>query len=291
MLEAITICEELTGADELDLREANRTGDHIWWISDVGKFQRHYPDWQLTYDVPQLCEKSTKPTPSAGWRRSPDDRSWQTSMSGRPHRRRRLCGGGRAIFSAARQQPPVAVSALAVHGVMTGVLDQSPLPPEPFRPVGARWPAGPLGPALAPWREAARPRLRPEFDVGSLSPRGHGGLPIFLFGGTQETITVLCDRLIRASRLDIAGLAIGISTTVALERDAAATEIRPSGARIAFIGLGCPRQEVFAFEMREQLGMPLLAVGAAFNFHAGILPQAPPALQRRRIRMDISTLA
>ena len=48
-----------------------------------------------------------------------------------------------------------------------------------------------------------------------------------------------------------------------------------------FVGLGCPRQEVFAFEMRELLGMPLLAVGAAFAFHAGMLPQAPPAWQRR----------
>jgi UDP-N-acetyl-D-mannosaminuronic acid transferase (WecB/TagA/CpsF family) len=33
--------------------------------------------------------------------------------------------------------------------------------------------------------------------------------------------------------------------------------------------------------MREALSMPLLAVGAAFAFHAGLLPQAPPALQKR----------
>ena len=60
------------------------------------------------------------------------------------------------------------------------------------------------------------------------------------------------------------------------ERDEAVAEIRASGARIVFVGLGCPRQEVFAFEMRELLGMPLVAVGAAFAFHAGKLPQAPP---------------
>ena len=65
------------------------------------------------------------------------------------------------------------------------------------------------------------------------------------------------------------------------ERDEAVAEIRASGARIVFVGLGCPRQEVFAFEMRELLGMPLVAVGAAFAFHAGMLPQAPPAWQRR----------
>jgi exopolysaccharide biosynthesis WecB/TagA/CpsF family protein len=54
-----------------------------------------------------------------------------------------------------------------------------------------------------------------------------------------------------------------------------------SGAGITFVGLGCPRQEVWAYEMRQALSMPVLAVGAAFAFHAGLLPQAPPGLQAR----------
>lgn len=58
-----------------------------------------------------------------------------------------------------------------------------------------------------------------------------------------------------------------------------AQEIRESGAAITFVGLGCPRQEVWAYEYREELSMPLLAVGAAFDFHAGLLPQAPKKLQ------------
>jgi exopolysaccharide biosynthesis WecB/TagA/CpsF family protein len=65
------------------------------------------------------------------------------------------------------------------------------------------------------------------------------------------------------------------------ERDAVAAEVRASGAALAFVALGCPRQEVFAFEMRERLGMPLLAVGAAFPFHAGKLSQAPKFYQDR----------
>ena len=56
--------------------------------------------------------------------------------------------------------------------------------------------------------------------------------------------------------------------------------IRDSGAAITFVGLGCPRQEVWAYEFRDALSMPVLAVGAAFNFHAGLLTQAPPLLQR-----------
>jgi CDP-paratose 2-epimerase len=37
--------------------ETNRVGDHIWWVSDVQKFQSHYPDWKLTYDVPRICRE------------------------------------------------------------------------------------------------------------------------------------------------------------------------------------------------------------------------------------------
>jgi N-acetylglucosaminyldiphosphoundecaprenol N-acetyl-beta-D-mannosaminyltransferase len=58
------------------------------------------------------------------------------------------------------------------------------------------------------------------------------------------------------------------------------SRLRSSGAAIIFIGLGCPRQEVWAYEPGDHLEMPLIAVGAAFDFHAGILTQAPPRLQR-----------
>jgi CDP-paratose 2-epimerase len=52
MLEAIELCEKITDK-KLDwtYEEANRIGDHIWWISDVRKFKSHYPGWDLTYDV------------------------------------------------------------------------------------------------------------------------------------------------------------------------------------------------------------------------------------------------
>jgi CDP-paratose 2-epimerase len=56
MLEAISCCEKIAGRSlQWTYAETNRTGDHIWWISDVGKFQSHYPPWDLTYDVPRIC--------------------------------------------------------------------------------------------------------------------------------------------------------------------------------------------------------------------------------------------
>ena len=49
---------------------------------------------------------------------------------------------------------------------------------------------------------------------------------------------------------------------------------------MTFVGLGCPRQEVWVYEYRNLLNMPVIAVGAAFDFHAGRLPQAPARLQQ-----------
>jgi CDP-paratose 2-epimerase len=58
MLEAIRLCEELTGRPlDWTYTDANRTGDHIWYVSDVSKFAAHYPGWHLTYDVPRICRE------------------------------------------------------------------------------------------------------------------------------------------------------------------------------------------------------------------------------------------
>jgi CDP-paratose 2-epimerase len=55
MLEAISMCEEIAGK-KLDYiyDESNRIGDHIWWISDNGKFKNHYPEWKLGYDIENI---------------------------------------------------------------------------------------------------------------------------------------------------------------------------------------------------------------------------------------------
>ena len=58
-------------------------------------------------------------------------------------------------------------------------------------------------------------------------------------------------------------------------------EIKSSGAQLVMVGIGCPRQEVWAFEFKDRLSMPVLAVGAAFAFHAGELAQAPAWMQDR----------
>ncbi len=58
MLEAIQLCEQITGKPfHSQYVDENRRGDHIWWISDVTRFQQRYPNWALRYDVPQILEE------------------------------------------------------------------------------------------------------------------------------------------------------------------------------------------------------------------------------------------
>lgn len=47
------------------------------------------------------------------------------------------------------------------------------------------------------------------------------------------------------------------------------------------VGLDCPRQEVWVRHTRAHLRMPLVAVGAAFEYHAGLLRKPPAWMQRR----------
>jgi CDP-paratose 2-epimerase len=64
MLEAIELCQEITGKElNHTYTEDNRSGDHIWYVSDLSKFKKKYPDWSIAYDVPRILteiyEKNT----------------------------------------------------------------------------------------------------------------------------------------------------------------------------------------------------------------------------------------
>ncbi len=58
MLEAIEICQEITGKKfNYSYSEQNRSGDHIWYISDLTKFKTQYPNWKIKYDVRQILQE------------------------------------------------------------------------------------------------------------------------------------------------------------------------------------------------------------------------------------------
>lgn len=58
MLEAIAACEKIAGKKiNWSYSETNRSGDHIWWISDVSKFKRDYPDWDYKYNIDDILQQ------------------------------------------------------------------------------------------------------------------------------------------------------------------------------------------------------------------------------------------
>jgi exopolysaccharide biosynthesis WecB/TagA/CpsF family protein len=187
------------------------------------------------------------------------------------------------IAVAARDGRPYSAAAVSVHGVMVSVFDKTHryrlnaldlLTPD-GQPV--RWALNLI--------HGAKLRDRvygPQLTFEVCRRAATDGLPIFILGGYESLLDDLKARLTQQlPALKIAGCRPGrYETLTAEEQTALIDEIRSSGAKILLVGLGCPRQEVFAYEMRDALSMPVLAVGAALNFHAGHLPQAPPLLQR-----------
>ncbi len=118
----------------------------------------------------------------------------------------------------------------------------------------------------------------------ALMARGRApGLTHFLYGATPETLQTLQRRLLqRFPDLKIVGVQSPPFRPTSAEEDAETVErIRLSDADIVWVGLGTPKQELWMARMRARLDAPMLiGVGAAFNFHAGIVPQAPSLLQR-----------
>jgi N-acetylglucosaminyldiphosphoundecaprenol N-acetyl-beta-D-mannosaminyltransferase len=189
-----------------------------------------------------------------------------------------------SIIQAAHARKPFAVTALAVHGLMTGVLDAE----QRFRlnaldlvvPDGqpVRW-------ALN-WIHGAGLRNRvygPNLSLEVCKRAEQEGLAVYFFGGTPEILQGLQQNLLdRFPRLRVAGaMSSKFRCLAPSERDYVVDEIRNSGASIVFVGLGCPRQEIWVYELREFIPCPLLAVGAAFPFLAGTLKQAPRWMQDR----------
>ncbi len=186
------------------------------------------------------------------------------------------------IVAAARERRPYAVSALAVHGVMEGVLDEAhryrlnhlDLVVPDGQPV--RWALN-LIHALTLRQRVDGPSLTSEV----LRRAEEEQLPVYLYGTTPDILDRLCRALQqRYPKLQIAGATPSCFGRLSPQAaDRLADRIKRSGARIVFAGLGCPRQEVWAYEFRDRLKMPVLAVGAAFPFIAGTLRRAPHWMQ------------
>ncbi|MEG5034102.1 WecB/TagA/CpsF family glycosyltransferase [Microcoleus sp. AT3-D2] len=187
------------------------------------------------------------------------------------------------IIAAASAGKPMSVSALAVHGVMTGVLDSThryrinhiDLVLPDGQPV--RWALNWLYHTELPDRVCG-----PNAMLQICERAAEEGLPIYLYGSQASVLEALSRNLCqRFPKLIIAGTQPSKFRQVSpQEKQEIAQQIRNSGAAITFVGLGCPRQEVWAYEYRDDLSMPLIAVGAAYDFHAGNLAKSPDFLSK-----------
>ncbi len=107
-------------------------------------------------------------------------------------------------------------------------------------------------------------------------------MPVFLLGGTAATLEKLQHVLqTTLPQLRLAGsLSPPFRTLDADDNDRIAAAIHASGARIVLVGLGCPKQEKWMACQRGRIPAVMLGVGAAFDYHAGVLQRAPLAWQR-----------
>jgi N-acetylglucosaminyldiphosphoundecaprenol N-acetyl-beta-D-mannosaminyltransferase len=189
----------------------------------------------------------------------------------------------RCVVSAAERSQPLLVTACSVHTLIeafddplfAAVLNEFDIVAPDGQPV--RW-------GMTWTRQASLVErvYGPDLTLCVYQAAAERKLPVYLYGGRAETLRLLAARLTaRFSGLSVAGVREGRFRPLSLaERESDADAIVRSGARIVLVGMGAPRQDWWIFHMRERIARPMLAVGAAFDFHAGLVSQAPPLLQR-----------
>ncbi|HWG07921.1 MAG TPA: WecB/TagA/CpsF family glycosyltransferase [Solirubrobacteraceae bacterium] len=170
------------------------------------------------------------------------------------------------LVMSAREQPQTLA---AVLGATLAVPDGMPLV----------WALHALG------HPAATRVYGPDLMAGFCARAARKGIPIYLYGGRHDDHAR--ELLARRLRERYPGLPIVGSSSppfrplTPAENERELELINSSGAAVVWVGTGQPRQEQWMHEMRPLLQPPLLVgVGAAFDFHAGLVSQAPPWMQR-----------
>ncbi|HET8755753.1 MAG TPA: WecB/TagA/CpsF family glycosyltransferase, partial [Solirubrobacteraceae bacterium] len=124
----------------------------------------------------------------------------------------------------------------------------------------------------------------PDLMEAACARAARTGRRFYLYGGRNPGALA---QLARSLRLRYPGLRIvggqapPFRELTDAEEEAVAADIKRSGADVVWVGLGVPKQEKWMARMRHRLSAPVLVgVGAAFDFHAGLIPQAPAWMQR-----------
>ena len=132
-------------------------------------------------------------------------------------------------------------------------------------------------------REATRV-YGPDLMAAYCARAARTGTPMYLYGGRSEEareqlVAALCERF--PGIVIAGGWSPPFRELTEAERDEVAARINSSGAEVVWVGTGQPKQEKWMAEMRARLDAPVLVgVGAAFDFHAGLVRQAPRWMMR-----------
>jgi N-acetylglucosaminyldiphosphoundecaprenol N-acetyl-beta-D-mannosaminyltransferase len=122
----------------------------------------------------------------------------------------------------------------------------------------------------------------PDLMLDILSHLDSGILPVYFYGSTKRTLARLTQRMRdRFPNLKIAGSYAPPFRSLSAAEDAdIISRINDSGAGIIFVGLGCPKQELWVADHLGKISAVMIGVGAAFDFHAGNITRAPLLLQK-----------
>lgn len=176
------------------------------------------------------------------------------------------------------------VTVTSVHGVITGFFDR------PFRGIlnaaDIATPDGmPVVWAMRSFGVRGQGRVYgPDLMLELCRRAALEGQRLFLYGAGQKTLDALRQNLPeRFPGLEIAGAISPPFRALTPEEDEQySRQILQSGADVVFVGLSTPKQEHWMMSHRDRLpGLVMFGVGAAFDFHAGHLEQAPAWMQRR----------
>jgi N-acetylglucosaminyldiphosphoundecaprenol N-acetyl-beta-D-mannosaminyltransferase len=124
----------------------------------------------------------------------------------------------------------------------------------------------------------------PDLMLAVLGLAAERGWSSFLYGGNEGVADTLAEKLReRIPGLLVAGTYCPPFRPLTAEEDAAVVEtINASGAKLVWVGLSTPKQERWMAAHAGSLkANALFGVGAAFDFHAGLVAQAPPWMQKR----------
>lgn len=186
------------------------------------------------------------------------------------------------IVEKAANKVSFGVSALAVHGLVTAYNDE--LLKSLVNKIDMVVPDGqPVRWALNNFYGAglADRVYGPFLTLRVLEEANKKQLRVYLYGSTKKTCQKFAD-FIRATypSVGIAGIhADRFREATPQEDEDDINKINASGANIVLVGRGCPRQEVWVANHLGKVHASMMAVGAAFDFHAGTLKQAPRWMQ------------